>query len=77
MSDSKTTRSKVRINLEISALLHAELVAIADDAECSMSDLFKQGFALLIAANAGRARGMHLGICSRPGVLNTEFVGLL
>jgi hypothetical protein len=66
---------KVRLNLQLSRELYAELEEMADKSATTTSDVMRRALALLKAAQAGRSTGKHLGLAEDPDMLDQEIVG--
>lgn len=71
------TSRTVRLNLSLSKSLHADLTEMAESAGVSMSDVIRQGVALLKVAIDAKGSGLHIGLCDDPMNLDREIIGLI
>jgi hypothetical protein len=68
---------KVRLNLDVSETVDRMLDQIADEAQTTKADVFRQALALVKAAHDGKRQGRHLGFVRDASKLDQEIVGLL
>lgn len=68
---------KVRLNLQVSADLNAELEQIAAEHGITKGDVVRSAFALLKASHAATKNGYHVGASKDTNALDKEFIGVL
>lgn len=68
---------KVRLNLQVSEQLNADLEEMADSTGSNRTEVIRQALALMKIAHQARREGRHLGLVSDPSKLDTELVGIL
>jgi metal-responsive CopG/Arc/MetJ family transcriptional regulator len=71
------TANKVRLNLQVSQQLNAELDEMAESTGSSRTEVIRQALALMKIAHQARREGRHIGLVSDPSNLETELVGVL
>lgn len=69
--------AKVRLNLQVSEQLNADLEEMADSTGSNRTEVIRQALALMKIAHKARTEGRHLGLVSDPSKLDTELVGIL
>jgi metal-responsive CopG/Arc/MetJ family transcriptional regulator len=69
--------AKVRLNLQVSEQLNADLDEMADSTGSNRTEVIRQALALMKIAHQARREGRHLGLVSDPSKLDTELVGIL
>jgi metal-responsive CopG/Arc/MetJ family transcriptional regulator len=69
--------AKVRLNLQVSEQLNADLEAMAESTGTNRTEVIRQALALIKIAHQARRDGKHLGLVSDPSKLDTELVGIL
>jgi hypothetical protein len=68
---------KVKLNLDVSEDVDRMLDQIADEAQTTKADVFRQALALVKAAHDGKRQGRHLGFARDASKLDQEILGLL
>jgi metal-responsive CopG/Arc/MetJ family transcriptional regulator len=69
--------AKVRLNLQVSEQLNADLDEMADSTGSNRTEVIRQALALMKIAHQARRECRHLGLVSDPSKLDTELVGIL
>ena len=69
--------AKIRLNLQVSEQLNADLEEMADSTGSNRTEVIRQALALMKIAHQARREGRHLGLVSDPSKLDTELVGIL
>ena len=69
--------AKVRLNLQVSEQLNADLDEMANSTGSNRTEVIRQALALMKIAHQARREGRHLGLVSDPSKLDTELVGIL
>jgi metal-responsive CopG/Arc/MetJ family transcriptional regulator len=72
-----TMAAKIRLNLQVSEQLNADLEEMADSTGSNRTEVIRQALALMKIAHQARREGRHLGLVSDPSKLDTELVGIL
>lgn len=72
----KRGAKKVRLTLDVSAVLNEKLDVLAAETGVSKSDVLRKAIALMEVAHQAASKGKKVGIARDEASLETEFVGL-